>query len=274
MLGQQIAATVNRSRPALFSSPGGDGGVIAAEQNIGDGVAFEFTGPGVLGELEHPISSAERIIQAALFIAEHAGQQPDDSVNDGHRGHFASVEDKVANADLFGLEDVQHALIKSFVATTHQHDTVAGGEVFGQPLVEPSTLRGQQNLSSRDIGHGVHVPNTSHGRFDLQQHSGAAAERTVIDFAMRGVFGPISEVVSLNLNQTSNNRLVQQALGQITVKDRREQGDNVESHSVVASAAGASSVEASAAGSSAGASSAGASATGAALGAGASGGGV
>lgn len=49
---QQVPAAFGRALNPLLGSPIGDLLVIAAEQDVWDGVSSEFSGPRVLGELE------------------------------------------------------------------------------------------------------------------------------------------------------------------------------------------------------------------------------
>ena len=76
---------------------------------------------------------------AAFFIAEDARYEPDNRVDDRHRGHFAPVEDEVANRNLFGLEQVNDPLVEPFVAAAKQ--AAGGAAELSLVLAAPRGLR-------------------------------------------------------------------------------------------------------------------------------------
>ena len=84
-------------------------------------------------------------------------------------------------------------------------------EPFDNLLIQAFASRREQNQMSWVFVLGANGFDTLHDRFDLDDHSGATAERPVIDrlmFSSR----PISEVVQCNVDQPILDRFVEQAL--------------------------------------------------------------
>ncbi len=212
-MGSKSLRRCSCSQLALLGSPLGDRFVIAAQQDFGNRVAAKLSRSCVLGKLEQPISATERIVNVTLFVAENARQEPDDRVDNYHRGYLASVQDEIANADLFGLENIHHALVKSFVTTTQHQNSVAGRQIFGHSLVESCALRCQQDPSGWPRIHRFDRFDAVHRRLDLDQHPGATTERFIVDRSVRGVGCPVSQIVPMDLNQFPLDRFIQQALG-------------------------------------------------------------
>jgi hypothetical protein len=94
----------------------------------------------VLWEFEQAISATERVIEGAKFIAEDSWEESDYGIDHDHCRDFAAIENKVSNADFFGFEDINHSLIKSFIAATEEHDSLGSGQFLGEGLIQPSAL--------------------------------------------------------------------------------------------------------------------------------------
>ena len=58
----------------MFEPPASDGGVVAAQEDLGDGQAAVDARSGVLGIFETSIRP-ERFVDRALLVPEHAGDQ-------------------------------------------------------------------------------------------------------------------------------------------------------------------------------------------------------
>src|SRR4051812_3007158 len=60
--------------PSMLASPASDGGVVAAQEDLGDRTPAELARAGVLGIFE-PAVGPERLVDRAFGVAQDAGQQ-------------------------------------------------------------------------------------------------------------------------------------------------------------------------------------------------------
>jgi hypothetical protein len=117
---QQVAASLCGSDLHLIGSPSGDTTMIAAEQHVWNLMPPKLPRTGVLGKLKQPVTAAERVVHTAVLIAKHSWQESHDGIDHDHRGNLASVEDKVTDTQFFGLQDINHSLVETFVSSTQQ----------------------------------------------------------------------------------------------------------------------------------------------------------
>jgi hypothetical protein len=77
---------------------------------------------GIAGKLG--IGQAEALVAGGVGVAEDAGKQADDGVEDDGRGQLAAAEDVVADRDLLVGEEVGNALVDSLVAAADEDDVL------------------------------------------------------------------------------------------------------------------------------------------------------
>ena len=99
---QQVGPAVGRTAYGLLVAPCGDRAVVAGEQHRRDVEAAPGGGLGVDRVLEQAVLVG--LLGERLGVAHEAGQQPDDGLDDGQRGHLAAVEHVVAERQLPHVE--------------------------------------------------------------------------------------------------------------------------------------------------------------------------
>ena len=92
-------------------------------------------------KLQQSPRSRKRILLAAVFVPQHARHQADDRVDDHHGGHFAPVEDEVADRNMIRLQEEPDTFIKPFIAAAQEQDPLLAANRSTAGLVEPSPLR-------------------------------------------------------------------------------------------------------------------------------------
>ena len=112
---------------ALLLLPLLDLGVVAAEEDLGDGPAAVVGGAGVLGVLEQTVR--ERLLPGGGVVAEGAGEVAGDGLDEDHRGELAARQDVVADRDLAVDAMFDEALVDAFVTAGDKDEAGVGGEV-------------------------------------------------------------------------------------------------------------------------------------------------
>src|SRR6266545_2061443 len=114
VFGPKIRAPLPRQRFSLFAPPFGYRLVVAGQQHLGDGAAFPFARPRVVGIFEQALGEA--LLGKRAFIAGDAGQEPHAGI-DQHLGRkLAARQHKVSDRDLLDGARVEHALVDALEA--------------------------------------------------------------------------------------------------------------------------------------------------------------
>src|SRR5579883_1602751 len=113
---------------AVGPAPSCDRGVVAAEQDLRDRPAAVDARPGVLRILESSVRP-KGLVDGALGIPKHSGDQPHDRVEDNHRGHLTSREDEIADRKQFGLKNLDDAFIEALVPSAEQDQARFAGQL-------------------------------------------------------------------------------------------------------------------------------------------------
>src|SRR6185437_504879 len=127
-------------------------------------------------------------------VADNAGQQANDRIEQRDRRRLATREDEIAEAELFDLMRLDHALVDAFEAAAEQPHARPFGQRSNARLSEARPARRKTNrwtdrrrLIKRAIDHiGPH------------HHARPATERRVIDRAMT-VLREIADIDRLDL---------------------------------------------------------------------------
>ena len=128
------------------AAPLADEVVVTVGKDFGDERAAEVGGAGVLGVVEQAagavggagqaiegfgvsrgVWSAEAFEAVGVGVAEDAGQEPDDGVNDDGRSQLTAGEDVVADRKLAVAEEGVDALVDSLVPAADEDDALECG---------------------------------------------------------------------------------------------------------------------------------------------------
>ncbi len=104
-----------------------------------------------------------------------------------------------------------------------------GGEFFDHLLREFAAGRGEHDQVAGLVGELLHGFDAIDHRLDFEQHAGAAAVGAIVD-GFVFIFGPVADVVQIDLHQAVLDGQLQQALAQVAGEDFREEGEDVETH--------------------------------------------
>jgi hypothetical protein len=171
-------------------------------------------------------------------VAEDAGEEAGDGVDEDGGGEFAAGEDVVADAELFVAEVLGDALVDALVAAADEDDAVAGGEAAGVGLGELAALGREQDDAggggaggSGGDGEGFEALEDGLG---LEDHAFAAAEGAVVDGAVT-VVGEAAEVVDIDLGDAGAEGARDDAVAQDAgagggAEEFGEDGEEVEEH--------------------------------------------
>jgi len=238
-------------------APFGHFGVVAADEDFGNFPAAIVGGAGVVGKIEQgaavgersveggglrffsAFEQAERFILRRGFVAESAGEQASDGVDDESGGEFAAGENEIADRDFFGSEMFGDAFVHTFVATAEEEYAVELRVAARGFLAEALAGRGEQNYGgvgikcrlSRGVAYG-----TAEERFDgfkqrfwLEDHAFAAAEGAIVDGAM-AVFGEFAQVLNVDVDDLGFAGATHDAVFEGAAEELGEDGDQVEAH--------------------------------------------
>lgn len=128
---EQILATFLGSLEALGELPFLDFCVISVDQNVWNLHATKFTWSSKLGVFEKA-GMTEGVVAAAGFIVEDTGDEPDDGIDDEHRGDFPAVADEIADGNFEWIETLSDAVIKPFVASAEDEKSGFVGKLFDE----------------------------------------------------------------------------------------------------------------------------------------------
>ena len=93
-----------------------------------------------MGVFEKPLPLfAERLFPGTVGVAEHARDQADASLDNGHRGDLTARQNKVAEG-YFSIDKGTHALVEAFVASANERNVRMRDQVGCYSLCKRSTL--------------------------------------------------------------------------------------------------------------------------------------
>src|SRR3990172_6008237 len=117
--------------------------MVAGKQNIGDALAAKFGRTRVMRIFEQ--AAGVRVILRAGRVAERAGQETRNRVDEDQCGEFTSGQNVIADGDFVGDEMLADALIHALVAAADQGEAFVRGQRAGDGLRENTSLRRKQN---------------------------------------------------------------------------------------------------------------------------------
>jgi len=223
--GQQVRANAARLLECLLVTPGGDGGVVAAEENVGDAPAAIFDRAGVLRTFDEAAGKA--VVGRALGIAENAGEEADDGVGDDGGGESAIREDVIADGNFVIHEMVDDALVEALVVAAEEDEVSAGLRVVaGERLVEAAAAGGHEEHAACGCAKAL---DGFEDRLALQHHALAAAVGRVVGGAVF-VARPVAEIVAVEGDETALLSFADHAFSQRCGGDGGEEREDVDAH--------------------------------------------
>jgi hypothetical protein len=210
----------------LFSPPVRDCCVVSTQEDFWNLQATECSGTGELRVFQ-PTRFTMRFIDRALLVTKNSGDQPDYGIYHYHSGNFSTIADEVPNGNLKRVEQLPDAIVEPLVPPAEEQETGLNSQLLDHPLVQPFARRGKHNELPRWLGFGLHRIYTIDHRLSHQDHSGSTAKRSIIDSLML-VLCPVADVPGVNLHQACLDRIIEEALADVTVEYPREQSQNVE----------------------------------------------
>jgi hypothetical protein len=167
-------------------------------------------------------------------MAEDAGEQADDRVDDDGCREFAAGENVVADGKLFIAEQFADAFIDALITATDENNTIQLREAAGCGLGEALALCGEQNDGFAScvafcFGCDAQRLDAIEDGFGLEHHAFAAAEGAVVDGAVT-VMRKGAEVVGVRFRKAFTEGARDDSELKRTNKEVREDGDDVEAH--------------------------------------------
>jgi len=225
---EEIGAVAAGLFEGLLATPFGDVGVIAADENFGDGPAAEIGGASVVGEVEQgaacgqssmqlgglglfgALEQAEGLVLGGGFVTESAREESRDGVHDECGGKFAAAEDEIADGDFLGSKMIGDALVHAFVTAADENDAILLRVAAGGFLREAFARGGEKNdcgffvveIFLRGVSDG-----TAEERFDgfeewlgLKDHAFAAAKGAIVHGAMT-ISCELAQILHVNMHE-------------------------------------------------------------------------
>ena len=195
---EQIRAPLTGSGQGLFLLPLVNGGVVSAEEHVGDFPAVVFGGPRV--DRGGKKAVLEAVAEGARLVANHARHEANQRVGEDGGREFAAAEDVIANADFEGDDMVAQALVDAFVVAA-DHQQVAGErQLIHTALLELLAVGGEEDdlvVGTLSLQGGDGVVEGLHG----EHHACRRAKGRVVHFFVL-VGAPLPQVVHVHLDQT------------------------------------------------------------------------
>src|SRR5882762_5628443 len=214
----------------LLAAPLLDAGVVSGKENFGNAHAAILGRPRVLRPARR--LDGKIVVGQRVWIADDAGHQARDRIDQHHRGDLAAAQDIVADRYLARVERGPNAVVDPFVPSAHDDQPRLGGKALGEPLVQwlPPWLH--QNYGARVMC--SNRLDSLDRRLRLEHHPWPTAERHVVDLPVP-VVRVLAQVVGVKLEEPTLDRTPDHSLPEYRAEHGREDRDDVESHLYLAS---------------------------------------
>src|SRR5581483_6446548 len=209
----------------LLPAPAVDARVVAREKHLGHAHAAKLGRARVLRAARK--LAAERVVLERRRVADDAGDEPADRVDQHHGRDLGAAQYVIADRDLAGAEAGAHAVVDALVAAAHDDQARLAGELGRQRLVEAPAPGLEQDHRPRVVEH--HALDRLEYRLRLEDHPRAAAERHVVDLAVP-VVREVAQVVRVQLDDPALDRAPDDAVLERRPEHPREDRDDVEPH--------------------------------------------
>jgi len=199
---------------------------MTREEDVRDLEASVLRGFGIGGRLEQ-VRVGEGFLDAGLVISEDARDESDDRVGNDGRGDSSIGEDIVSDAELFIHQCLDDAEVYSLVVPTDEDEVlVCRRETLGVGLLERLPLGSHQD----DVGiRGTKVIDGLEDRFRLEDEPHSTAVRVVVTLLVIPL-GPVTELVSLDIDDAVILSAFDDALVQRSESDVGEEGEDIDLH--------------------------------------------
>ena len=210
-------------RSASSAPPGGDLGVVAREEHVGNCAALPFARAGIVRIFEQPVFEA--LLCARRFLAHHAGNEPHAGVEQGERGDLAARQHIVADRHLDEAARLDHPLVDALEARAEDDEARApppiaracaclnGLAARAHDQARPRIVRRDRRVEAR----GQHVGPHHHAR--------AAARWRVVDRAMAAE-PVLANVARLQRPQAPRQRFARQRLAERAREHGGKEGED------------------------------------------------
>src|SRR5262249_28317015 len=200
--------------------------VVAGEQHLGHRETAELGRTGVARRLEEAVG--ERFLVGRGRIAEDAGDEAGDRVDDRHRRHLAAHEDEVADRELLIDGELAHALVAALVGTADEDDARKRGEGADALLGERPPGRREKDAVRRPA-RGDDRLDGGDERLDAHHHPDAAAVGCIVDAAV-AVGREVARIGERDPDEALLYRLAEKPRLQERAEHLREARDPLERH--------------------------------------------
>ena len=162
-------------------------------------------------------------------MAEDAGDQARDRVQDHHRGGLAAGQHAVADRDLLERPPVADALVEALVPPAQEQQPAPPGRARARASGRSARLRGERRIIRAFGASATHRLEAVEDRLGLDQHPGPPAEGLVVH-GLAAVGREVAEVVEPHVGQPLLVRDAERPLGQEAPEEPGEEGQDVDAH--------------------------------------------
>ena len=201
--------------------------MITVQQDVGHRVAAEDAWSGVVGVVD-TTTRLERLLDGRLIVTEHSRNEPNDRLGHCKCRYFSTGQHEVAQRDLFPLHRGPDPLVETFVPTAQEEDPFLPHQ-RARPFLSKGRPRGREKNLVEAPEASFQPLDALEDWFGLQDHSGSAAVRTVVDGAVP-IPGEVPEVHRPYLHQSLLLSDPEDRGAQVGLHGFGEQGEDEEEH--------------------------------------------
>ena len=223
---QQIGTKARGTEQRLFATPGGDLPMIAAQKHGRHVHAAIARRTRVLRIFEQPVV-AEALVDGAHVVAENAGNETHDGVDDDHGGELPRGEHVIAEGNAFVCQCVG-AFVYALVMPADEHQPILRREALRDLLRERHTRRRKEYDMGLRALRGDGIVGFEDGRA-CHKKALAAPIRIVVGRAM-AVVRPVAQVVSMEFEQAEFLRPLHDGILHDGIVHAGKRRDGVDAH--------------------------------------------
>ena len=201
---------------------------MPGQEHVGHSHPAKLGRPRVLRKVQQ--ASRERVARDRLVVADDAGHQTRDRVDDDQRGQLAPRHHVVAYRQRLGRQRQANALVDPFVPAAQDRDVPERAQALGVAMRETAPVGGRQHDRVRLAAPRANLVHRAKQRLRLEYHPRPAAERHVIDHPVP-VRRVVAQVVHLQVHETAADRPPHDAFRERRADHPRKDRDDVDFHS-------------------------------------------
>ena len=168
-----------------------------------------------------------RFVVGGRRLAEHAGHEARDRIDDHERAELAAGQHVVADRQLLVDRDLEHALVDALVAPAHEHEVRQRGERSHARLGQRRPRGDEQDAMRGRRARGL--VDRREQRLGLHHHARPAAVRSVVDGAV-AIGREVARVDGVDGDHAGLARAADDAGGQRRLDQLGEDRDDRELH--------------------------------------------